>query len=178
MKKLFVLCLLTMLSIGCTPAYKGACSANTNGQSRPYKDNSKYSSVICTEYCSVRIPGICRDSHVEMFKAVEDAYLEQDKARCSKYGFVNGTEGMTHCLMKAHDDREAAKSKQADREAAIRQQQLQQQYNEPVYIPPRRIEIPQLQYQPMQRKQTDVSCLTDCQNAGYQYGLCQSKCSY
>ena len=124
----------------------------------------------------------------------------QDKVICSGFGFTDKSEGMANCLMMEQSKRDAAT--QAAKEESMRQnredelsareasmyqqreqeqqQQLrrQQQYNQPAYVPPPRIEIPQLQYQPMQRKRTDLSCLNDCQQSGYQYGLCQSKCSY
>lgn len=29
-----------------------------------------------------------------------------------------------------------------------------------------------------QKKRVDSSCMADCARAGYQYGLCESKCSY
>lgn len=36
----------------------------------------------------------------------------------------------------------------------------------------------QTAYQQVQQKRTDNQCFQSCTQAGYQYGLCQSKCSY
>ena len=33
-------------------------------------------------------------------------------------------------------------------------------------------------YQPVKSTQTDQQCFQGCMQAGYQYGLCQNKCSY
>lgn len=118
MKKLLAIALLTSLSAGC--AYKGACQ--TDGiSSRPYNDNSRYSSVTCTEYCSVQIPGLCRNSPSEMMQAVQDKNFENDKLRCRKFGFAEGTVGMSNCLMKENANREsamAAQRAQAEAQAA------------------------------------------------------------
>jgi PBP1b-binding outer membrane lipoprotein LpoB len=118
MKKLIAIALLTLLSTGC--AYKGACQ--TDGiSSQPYNDNKRYSSVACTEYCSVQIPGLCRNSPSEMMQAVQDKHFENDKMRCTKFGFETGTEAMSNCLMKENTNREsalAAQTAQANSQAA------------------------------------------------------------
>lgn len=48
-------------------------------------------------------------------------------------------------------------------QAAMQQQQAQQN---------------QRAYQPIKSEQMDFQCFQNCQQAGYQYGLCKSKCSY
>jgi hypothetical protein len=111
MKKLFTVALLTLLATGCTSAYTGACQ--TNGKkTQPYNDNAHYFSVNCTEYCSVQMPDLCRNSPLEMIQAVQDALLENDKTRCTKFGYVTGTEAMSNCLMKVHTNREATQGDQ------------------------------------------------------------------
>lgn len=48
-------------------------------------------------------------------------------------------------------------------QAAIQQQQAQQN---------------QRTYQAVKLEQMDYQCFQQCQQAGYQYGLCKSKCTY
>lgn len=195
MRKLFATALLALLSTGC--AYKGACQINGQYNAEPYKDNSRYSSVTCTEYCSVQIPGLCRNSPSEMMQAVEDKHFEQDKNLCAKYGIADKTEAMTNCLMKERADRVAAQAARAAQDARARQEenmrraaaiqavseQPQHHSDNPFMInntPPATSQA-RTGFQPqpvVPTKIVDFPCLNNCTAAGNGYSLCQSKCSY
>ena len=115
-----------------------------------------------------------------------DQQLDSFTRTCARYGFQTATPEMSNCMMRMDEGRRQEAMQASQQENANTQQfiQRQQQRNNEFYNNLRESSNQQMQqsqqrrYQPAPVKNTDFACMSNCQNAGYQYGLCQSKCSY
>lgn len=99
-------------------------------------------------------------------------------------------------MRQTEEEERSARAKFTASQAAMRQAEQQDDMNRQQYIQrmqernnqltrdlqennnQQMQQIQQRSYQRTPIKNTDFTCMSNCQNAGYQYGLCQSKCSY
>lgn len=89
---------------GCVPwPYTGKCDAD--GQ--PYQSQTVYITNSCSEYCSEKTVDVCEKTLPQMFDAESVAMTSENKKTCGAFGFKDGTDGMSECLMNETNRRNA-----------------------------------------------------------------------